>query len=188
MNTKDNQRTKITKRLFRESLIKLLEKNSLSEITVSQLCNEAELNRSTFYKYYGNIRDIYEEIEHSVIEASTNCISKVNVHDEDSIIRRIEELLLHINEHSDIYRLLLNNGAYGEFPYKLIEGTVDSIASTHRLSPDSAQKYAGYCSLFMVTGSFSVIRQWLNNGMKESAHELAELLFNIAMGKIYFRI
>lgn len=166
----------------------MLEKNSLSEITVSQLCNEAELNRSTFYKYYGNIRDIYEEIEHSVIEASTNCISEVNVHDEDSIIRRIEELLLHINEHSDIYRLLLNNGAYGEFPYKLIEGTVGSIASTHRLSPDSAQKYAGYCSLFMVTGSFSVIRQWLNNGMKESAHELAELLFNIAMGKIYFRI
>jgi len=188
MNTKDNQRTKITKRLFRESLIKLLEKNTLSEITVSQLCNEAELNRSTFYKYYGNIRDIYEEIEQSVIEASTTCIAGVNVHDEHSIIKHIEELLLHINEHSDIYRLLLNNSADGEFPYKLIEGTVGSIASTHRLSPDSAQKYAEYCSLFMVTGSFSVIKRWLNDGMKESAHELAELIFHIAVGKIYIMI
>lgn len=188
MNIKDNQRTKITKRLFRESLIKLLEKNALSEITVSQLCNEAELNRSTFYKYYGNIRDIYEEIEQSVIEASYTCIAGVNVQDEDSIIKHIEDLLLHINEHSDIYKLLFNNSADGEFPYKLIEGTVGSIASTHRISPDGAQKYAEYCSLFVVTGAFSVIRQWLNDGMKESAHELAKLIFYIALGKINFVI
>ena len=55
MNTKDNQRVRLTKRLLRESLIKLLGKQTIYDITVSQLCEDAEINRSTFYKYYNNI-------------------------------------------------------------------------------------------------------------------------------------
>ena len=53
--TKNNQRFRLTKRLFHESLIRLLQKKPLYEITVSQLCSDSELNRSTFYKYYENV-------------------------------------------------------------------------------------------------------------------------------------
>ena len=188
MNTKDNQRVRLTKRLFRESLIRLLEKNTIYEITVSQLCAEAEINRSTFYKYYSNVREIYEEIECEVLEASTNCIVGVNVNNTESIISRVEELLVQIKEHSELYKLLLENSADGEFPYKLINGTVGVLAGMRGIMQEDMRKYAEYCSLFVVSGALSIIRKWLDNGMNEPPKELAELIFRVASGKTGFRI
>jgi AcrR family transcriptional regulator len=188
MNTKDNQRVRLTKRLLRESLINLLGKQTIYDITVSQLCDDAEINRSTFYKYYNNIREIYEEIEQEALEAGASCLAGVNVRDRQSVIRQVEELLIHIKEHSELYNLLFENSADGEFPYKLIEGTVGRISDMHEFMPDSMRDYAEYCSLFVVSGSLSVIRKWLSSGMNESPSELAELILNIATGKIGFRI
>lgn len=188
MNTKDNQRVRLTKRLLRESIIKLLGKQTIYDITVSQLCEDAEINRSTFYKYYNNVREIYEEIEQEALSASASCIAGVNAHDKESIIQQVEGLLSHIRDNSALYTLLLENSADGEFPYKLIEGTVGCIADMHENIPDSMSSYAEYCSLFVVSGALSIIRKWLSSGMNESPHELAELILNIATGKNGFRI
>ena len=116
MNTKDNQRVRLTKRLLRESIIKLLGKQTIYDITVSQLCEDAGINRSTFYKYYNNIREIYEEIEQEALEAGASCIASVNVHDKGSIIQQVEVLLSHIRDNSALYTLLLENSADGDFP------------------------------------------------------------------------
>ncbi|MBE6863395.1 MAG: TetR/AcrR family transcriptional regulator [Ruminococcus flavefaciens] len=188
MNTKDNQRVRLTKRLLRESIIKLLGKQTIYDITVSQLCEDAGINRSTFYKYYNNIREIYEEIEQEALSAGASCIASVNVHDKGSIIQQVEVLLSHIRDNSALYTLLLENSAEGDFPYKLIEGTVGKITDMHELMPGNMHVYAEYCSLFVVSGSLSIIRKWLSSGMNESPRELAELILNIATGKIGFRI
>ena len=45
MNKNDNQRTRLTKLLFKNSLIKLLHKKTIYQITVSELCTDAEQNR-----------------------------------------------------------------------------------------------------------------------------------------------
>ena len=182
MNTKDNQRTRLTKRLLRESMIKLLKEHTIYEITVSQLCSEAEINRSTFYKYYSNVREIYEEIEREALEACSDCITKVGVHDEETIIKHIEELLMHIKQQSELYRLLLENSINGEFPYKLIEGTVGAVTSLYKPIPKN-KKYAEYLSLFVVSGAVSVLRKWLNTGMNETPHELSKLILYIATEK-----
>ncbi len=188
MNTKDNQRVRLTKRLLRESIIKLLGKQTIYDITVSQLCEGAGINRSTFYKYYNNIREIYEEIEQEALEAGASCIASVNVHDKGAIIQQVEVLLSHIRDNSALYTLLLENSADGDFPYKLIEGTVGKITDMHELMQGNMHVYAEYCSLFVVSGSLSIIRKWLSSGMNESPRELAELILNIATGKIGFRI
>ena len=74
MNKNDNQRTRLTKLLFKNSLIKLLHKKTIYQITVSELCTESELNRSTFYKYYGNVYDILEELAEETLAKGTQFI------------------------------------------------------------------------------------------------------------------
>lgn len=44
----ENQRTRLTKRLLREGLLELLRDKPVEHITVKELCELAELNRSTF--------------------------------------------------------------------------------------------------------------------------------------------
>ena len=41
-----------------EALITLLEKKELAYITVSEICKEAGVNRSTFYLHYETIQDL----------------------------------------------------------------------------------------------------------------------------------
>lgn len=45
---RENRRTRLTKRLLRESLLELLHEKPVDHITVKELCECAELNRSTF--------------------------------------------------------------------------------------------------------------------------------------------
>ena len=52
MTKKLDRRTAYTRMVIKESLYKLLEKKHLSEITVKELCAQADINRTTFYRNY----------------------------------------------------------------------------------------------------------------------------------------
>ena len=61
---KENQRVHISKMMLKNALLALLEKKPLERITVYEICQIAEINRTTFYKYYGNETDSAADIEH----------------------------------------------------------------------------------------------------------------------------
>lgn len=48
---KNNQRVVLTKRLFKEGLLRLLENKGMDEISVAELCRESGINRATFYRH-----------------------------------------------------------------------------------------------------------------------------------------
>ena len=58
MEKRENQRIMLSKRLIKESLTRLLASESIHKISVRMLCEEAGINRSTFYKYYGSQYDV----------------------------------------------------------------------------------------------------------------------------------
>ena len=43
-------------------------KKDINKITISSLCEKADINRSTFYKYYGSQYDVIKEMEQEVIQ------------------------------------------------------------------------------------------------------------------------
>ncbi len=51
-NKKINMRVAVTKRMLKEGLLRCLETKDLEEITISELCKEAGINRATFYKHF----------------------------------------------------------------------------------------------------------------------------------------
>jgi len=54
-----------------EALICLLEKKDFEYITIKEICQEAGVNRSTFYLHYENTRDLLEEtVEYLVKETA----------------------------------------------------------------------------------------------------------------------
>ncbi len=53
--------------MFREVLLELLQSKPLSKITITEICEKADLNRSTFYAHYVEVRDLLHEIENEMI-------------------------------------------------------------------------------------------------------------------------
>ena len=50
--TKEYQRVAISKRMLKEALLDLLKDKPIDAVTVSELCQMAQINRTTFYRHY----------------------------------------------------------------------------------------------------------------------------------------
>ncbi len=60
-----NQRVVVTKRMLKEGLMRLLKNRPLEKISITELCQEAGINRTTFYRYYELPRDVLTEIQNN---------------------------------------------------------------------------------------------------------------------------
>ena len=56
-------RVRYTKRIIQESIIKLIQEKPFHRINLTEVCRIAEINRTTFYKYYHDIYDWKEQFE-----------------------------------------------------------------------------------------------------------------------------
>ena len=57
-----DSRTRKTRRSIRDGLLRLLEQEPLSRITVAELAAEASVSRSTFYSHYPNTQAVFREL------------------------------------------------------------------------------------------------------------------------------
>ena len=92
-----------TIRDFENELITLLEKNSFESLTVDQICKEALMHRSSFYRYFSDKYDLLEQ----TLNAQINKLTE-NTDSEDDIIK---QLLSYIDKNKDVIRHLAPNSA-----------------------------------------------------------------------------
>lgn len=67
---KIDRRTAYTRMVIRDALYNLLETKHLSQITVKEICEEADINRATFYRNYVDIYDLYEKLEEELTSSA----------------------------------------------------------------------------------------------------------------------
>jgi len=53
-SNKLDRRVKYTRMVLKESFINLLEKKDISQITIKEICEDADINRATFYAHYND--------------------------------------------------------------------------------------------------------------------------------------
>lgn len=64
----DDRRTKYTKKVIHEAYCGLLAKKPYEKITVKEICEIADINRSTFYLHYADSASVMTEIEDALID------------------------------------------------------------------------------------------------------------------------
>ncbi len=70
-------RIKKTKRSIIDAFLELRAKKPLEKITVKELCERAEINKSTFYCHYTDVYDLQNQLETEVITSIINDVSKL---------------------------------------------------------------------------------------------------------------
>ena len=66
-NMAEDRRIRNTKKKIRQAMLDCLSTEGLDKINVTMLCNVADINRSTFYTYYSDPKELYELLELEVI-------------------------------------------------------------------------------------------------------------------------
>lgn len=184
MNKKDNQRTRLTKILFRNALISLLQKKSIYQISVTELCETSEMNRSTFYKYYGNVRDVLTELEEETLKQGQKCMQEIEVSGISHAIQPLYRLLCYIKEHKELYQLLLNNSADDNFSSVMIRDTFNFLKYNSLNILNDSNNFSDYIFQYILSGCIHVIQSWINSSMTESPEEIAQLIYNASVSVI----
>lgn len=68
MSEKTDRRVRKTRAQLRAGLATLMQKKSIKEITVKELVEEVDINRSTFYLHYADIYQMLESIENELMD------------------------------------------------------------------------------------------------------------------------
>ena len=63
----ESRRVKMTKKMLCESLIYFLSQKDISHITIKEICDYADINRSTYYRYYQDPMDQLYKIQDDII-------------------------------------------------------------------------------------------------------------------------
>lgn len=61
-------RIRYTKDILKKSMLRILKQKPIGKITIKELCEDAQINRGTFYLHYSEPNDVLMEIENEFIE------------------------------------------------------------------------------------------------------------------------
>lgn len=160
--------------------MKLLKQKQISTITVKELCELADINRSTFYSHFSDQYDLLSKIEEEIIEDMNETLSTYNFTKEEEAIQMTEKILDYIAAKSDICQTLLSENGDPNFQKRIMMITHQFTMKNWMDVSDIDEKISEYISLFVTSGSIHVIKNWLENGMDKSSKEMAEIINNIA--------
>lgn len=165
MNTKNNKRRKESQRKICNAFTELLQIKELKEITVSDICKSAGINRSTFYANYLDIYDLADKLREALERDFSSLFA--NTHDNQEKNGALK-MFRHIYENQIFYRTYFKLG-YDE-KHKVC------IYDSYRALKDFDNKYIDYHIEFFRNGINAIIKMWLNNGCREKPEEMAEIL------------
>jgi AcrR family transcriptional regulator len=171
----ENQRVRLSKQLLRQSLIELLNETSIHKISVREICDRAQVNRSTFYKYYGSQYDLFHDMEEEILGHVNN-----HLRDEPSTMQgdlfQITKLVEFVGENAALCRILINHNIDPKFPEALVNlPSLRQWIDTH-LRAEYSNPEMEYVYGLVVNGGYSIIRMWLNKDNPEPPDVIAAVL------------
>lgn len=162
------------KELLENSLLNLLDSKRYQDITVKDICQEADIPRRTFYHYFDSKDDILDSfVENTML----NCYLDVifDLHQGDSHIRNSFVHIFRFWQGDNRKRLdaLMKNGLES----RLMSHALNWVRAEHVgiLGTDDLDPKLVEIGLMVgVTDFFSLLFYWSRNGYQESPEQMAE--------------
>ena len=179
MAEKVDRRVRKTKMQLRQGLARLMQKKSIKEITVKELVDEVDINRSTFYLHYTDIYQMLETIEEEAMvdirEAMEGCPTDCT--EREKIIPFLARVFSILDSNRDLSLALL--GPKGDMDF--VE-RIETLIASKFLKPSSlpaTDTEIRYAYAFCLSGCIGMIKTWLSRTEHESPEAMAELTYHL---------
>ena len=173
------------------ALISLLEKKSLEYISVKEICEKVDVNRSTFYLHYETINDLLTEC---VEEANKRFLTYFRSStDTEHFVQSIKEMpledlvlitpeylipyLTFVRENKVVFTAATHNPS--------VMASVDKYESLYRYVfepilerfdyPEDERRYA---IAFYINGITAIINDWLKDECRESVEKISTIIMH----------
>lgn len=171
---KTDARVRYTRMIIRHTFLELLKEKPLAKITVKEICETAEINRTTFYKHY---RDPYDLLEQLELEAIHSLLSIIDDTADKNLAQILLPILCTIQKNRDLFCSLTSAGDDKSFLYRLSVCCFRKICEQSPKDPDAGNPSLSVLHFSYIAGGIGgIIEYWLQSGMEESPEVIAEHL------------
>ncbi|MBQ8391680.1 MAG: TetR/AcrR family transcriptional regulator [Clostridia bacterium] len=165
MNVKNNKRKRESMEKIERVFISLLQTKDIGQISVTDICKQTNLNRSTFYANYIDIYDLADKIKEKLeMDFSALFTDDRILNESDGALK----MFRHIKENQLFYKTYFKLG-YDE-KHQVY------IWDSERAKKDFESKHIKYHIEFFRNGINAIIKMWLNEGCVESPEEMTEII------------
>ncbi|MGM0165910.1 hypothetical protein IGI39_000864 [Enterococcus sp. AZ135] len=148
-----DRRKRKTQRLITTIFYQLLQKKNYEEISVSQICQVADINRGTFYLHFIDKDDLLEKsIEYEMQKLVIYCEENEGTSNQ----RKLEKTFEYVSAHRDQLKRLLNADRQGFFARFQINYLMEQMTDQSLLT-----------SIFFAHGLVGLLEYYLTNDVSE---------------------
>lgn len=179
---KTDKRVRYTKMFLKESLIKLMNDKPISRITIKELCEEAEINRATFYAHYRDQYDLLEQTENELTDEVNHCIDSLV---EDPNVNRLRQVTLEIIKiiatNLECVRVLWGKNGDMKFQEHMSQIFREQFISLLPKDNTRSELENELIYIYTINGCIGIIRKWIFAEYNRiSPEELTDMILRIS--------
>lgn len=170
-----------------EALIALLEEKDLEYITVKEICQRAEVNRSTFYLHYESVADLVNEAAEMIDrrflsyfpQQKEGIFRGVDNQEQENLILVTQEYLLpylrFIRDNKKVYLAAFRNpgGIQADQRY---EGLKRNILQPILMRFQIPEAHHPYYIAYYVEGIIAIVKEWLRRDCSDEVETVAHII------------
>lgn len=176
---KRNRREEYTLRVIRETFLELLQKQNVERISVGELCQLADINRSTFYRHYADVYALLDELCEEYFQMLFTDFVGLQNPDATDLRSATRNIILQActvtEQHKQMYQLLIFKQPTSRFQQRLNDSFyqlhVGSHDNTHTRNAETNLHYQ-----YMISGILGIWLTWLKEDCQIPKERVADLV------------
>ena len=178
MEQNENRKIRYTKMVLRDSLMELMTTQSILSVSIKDICERADISRSTFYAHYKDQYDLLRQIEEETLGYFEDMLNKYkDKHSKKETAQMLEEMLTYIATNGNSIQVLLSENGDLAFQKKLFQHfTSHNLVTNYLYEKQQDDEARNYYSVYLVHGSIGLVQHWLKTNMSMPIPQLAKML------------
>ena len=178
-------RVRYTRMIIEKSFLELLKTKPMSKVTVTELCQAAQINRATFYKHYLDVPDLQASLENEILSDFASFLQNCRFSGDMNYKTVLIEMLTYLQQYGSRFYLLCSGNAGSELPAKAFQLINDFAFPIMRQKlPKEEEERANLLYQFLTHGCGALLVSWLRGGNKLSVEEITEFIMRISGGAV----
>ncbi|MGN0519918.1 MAG: TetR/AcrR family transcriptional regulator [Candidatus Fimenecus sp.] len=174
MNTKNNKRFYDTEIRMNATLLSLMQKYPFEKITVRMICQEANVNRSTFYAHYMDLYDMLDKMSVRLLEM---LYAEIDSMERQVNMGRVVMMLFlsHIEQHKYFYSVFFHSRK--ELPLaKAYDDFWKNVVLPYSKKAGVNETEAYYYFLCMKAAFNAILVHWVERDCVEDKPQITDMM------------
>lgn len=162
--------------LIRAAFVNLMHEKPFDKIKATDIIKRANINRSTFYAHYPDVKGIMDEITEEILEVFQSTLAEMDLSIFFENPRPIlQQMVDHLQENQELYQLLNHSSMVHEYIEQVKQVLIQQIMDTPDLPIEDRNSARTVIRIRLLLGGvIDVYRQWLIGEMPYSLDVLTK--------------